>query len=417
MRRYTTGTSQALRITKCAGIVLAGAMVIAALVGCSQATTSAVKSEAKAELSKIESELGTVPVSSEAFAEDEPTGTVATTGTSPAKKKSAAPKSGPFGPVINYASGYDPAIAGVESANLLIEAHMNEGRFLYTVNTVDPNNARVNWGPQQDASKLVGRAVSPAISVSNGGIVALAWPENNGGQTGNLYTAIGTVYSQSIDFGGSQWFAYQSNGTPGPGYYPSVAISRDGKTVVVAYQDSGVYTGNPVHLWYRVGSVDIQNKRVNWGTARTFADGWAPSISINDRNQLVCVHNSWQKGTGMWYEVGTLNPAAQTVSWSSAVSFNQGNYYTSVALGDVPPGLDQTTLVCVYPSRLGNHEFWVEQGTLGAPPASSVNWATSWDRGTMGAYPKVTYAYSNTFIEVHEAWNAASNALYYSVSQ
>ena len=307
---------------------------------------------------------------------------------------------------IHYDNGYTPAVAGVEKTNVVIEMHSgagNTGGLWYHVATVNVGNKSINWGPgtqwMRDSS-LSG--VDPVVAVSEGNVVAEVHSVCGSGssaENGPIWTTIGIAdtASNSIAWGSSTEIEDHC-------YNPSITISRDGKTAVVAYQ-----LGNDgPDLYYRVGAVDAINKSVSWGPRYLFANGTYASIAMNDLGGMIAVFNSWQENTGYWYMVGSLEAASGTISWGGIHSFDNAELGGKVAMGNwsnvQPLG---SYIITVFPGPKLNNTLWLRQAQgpdLSFPHPAS--WCAYWDPDAQyqtGVEPGVAIVYQGHQLEVHRS--------------
>ncbi|NES66488.1 MAG: phosphatidylinositol-specific phospholipase C domain-containing protein [Okeania sp. SIO2D1] len=76
-------------------------------------------------------------------------------------------------------------------------------------------------------------------------------------------------------------------------------------------------------IWYHVGVIDKNNKRINWGPSYQYDDGVHPSIAITDDNFVIEVHKSETWGT-LWQRVGTVDTNNKTINFSASSQFDNG---------------------------------------------------------------------------------------------
>jgi hypothetical protein len=137
-----------------------------------------------------------------------------------------------------------------------------------------------------------------------------------------------------------------SQGADISGYNPSVVISKEGYVIVAS---SNLSTKLGSFLYYRVGKVDPyggHNQTIHWLTHSIQWDaGFHQSMAMNDNGEIVQVHESGTGGDGIYYRVGHLaNPAGgqYQISWygqwgnrydtgiNPAISINNRNEVVSV---------------------------------------------------------------------------------------
>jgi hypothetical protein len=299
----------------------------------------------------------------------------------------------------NYDTGTTPVVAGVEKTNIIIEVHDSpEYDLYYHVATADLANNRVNWGPSHVMGISGG---NPSVAVSETGVVAeahevLGVNSNNG--NGHLETIIGIADVNSNQIG---WGPAQQMGNSM--YHPSICITRDSKTAILIYQDNDATNRTTVTtLWYRVGAIDVANKTVSWGTAVAYDQGIFPSIAINNKGHIITVHSSWQANTALWYKVGQLN-ANSTIDWGGTSSFNEGEIGAKVSISDDPGDGTGSNLMLVYPGRQNNGALWL---SLGALPTGSYTaqwpYTAQYGSSSQDVMPACTYAFNKSMVEVHD---------------
>jgi hypothetical protein len=115
------------------------------------------------------------------------------------------------------------------------------------------------------------------------------------------------------------------------GDWPTVALSKEGYVIEV-HSDKDDKDGS--QQFYRVGTIDPygdQNQSISWKTDPIYWDGgFHTSIAINHNGLIVGVHESNTGGTGLYYRVGQLrNPAGDdyTIAWSSGstgINYDEG---------------------------------------------------------------------------------------------
>jgi hypothetical protein len=123
-----------------------------------------------------------------------------------------------------------------------------------------------------------------------------------------------------------------SQSTDASGYWPAVALSREGYVIEV-HSDRNDKGGS--QQFYRVGKIDPngdENQTISWKTGFIPWDaGFRTSIAINDNGLIVGVHES-SSSSGLYYRTGYLkNPAGgdYTIAWSSGstgVKYDDGVY-------------------------------------------------------------------------------------------
>jgi hypothetical protein len=152
-------------------------------------------------------------------------------------------------------------------------------------------------GPQLGATTLLDCApefgsvakyddgIKPEVAGHSSGLV-LEFHQTNGPFDTSLWYRLGTPDGTSVRWGGSQ-----KSGTSG--YWPGVAISKEGYVIVV-HSNKRIKSG--ADLYYQVGKVDPYrgtDQSIRWLTDWIHWDaGFHASIAINDKGVIVGVHEA-----------------------------------------------------------------------------------------------------------------------------
>jgi hypothetical protein len=130
----------------------------------------------------------------------------------------------------------------------------------------------------------------------------------------SLYYTLGQLNGTRLIWGESKLLPFL-------GYWPNVAVSREGYVIFI--YSSGAYKSDS-RLWYAVGKIDpygATDQNIQWLQESTLFDsGFHSSISINDNGTIVGVHESGSGGKGLYYRVGHLkdpNGGDYTIEWDS----------------------------------------------------------------------------------------------------
>jgi hypothetical protein len=131
----------------------------------------------------------------------------------------------------------------------------------------------------------------------------------------DLWYHLGSLHGSSLTWEGSQLFPWR-------GFWPNVAISKEGYVIFVYSSRPGKSSSD---LYYAVGKINPYgpaNQTIQWLTESLRWDsGFHSSIAIKDTDgTIVGVHESGSGGTGLYYRVGHLNnPNAgdYTIAWDS----------------------------------------------------------------------------------------------------
>jgi hypothetical protein len=160
----------------------------------------------------------------------------------------------------------------------------------------------LQWSPPIDFDK--GDQASLAAH-SSGLVLEVHQSDTWGGGAGfGQWYHIGMVNGTSVTWGPSQKF-------PWHGSWPNVAISKEGYVIVVF---SSSRASNYSDLHYAVGRINPYgglDQSIEWLTPEStrFDSGFRSSTVINSNGVILDVHESGNRGTGLYYRVGHLtNP-------------------------------------------------------------------------------------------------------------
>jgi hypothetical protein len=180
--------------------------------------------------------------------------------------------------------------------------------------TAAPAAAQVQWGTTYEYD----RGMQPALAAHPSGLV-LEFHRTGTGNT--LWYHVGKLNGSTVAWGGSLR-------APGIGSWPTVAITQDG---YVLYMWSDAENKSLSTLYYAVGKVDLngtEGQAIQWLTnGRSFDAGFHSTLSMNASGLFVEVHESGTGGRGMYYRVGRIaDPAAGNYNlvWESG---SNGRYY------------------------------------------------------------------------------------------
>jgi hypothetical protein len=190
----------------------------------------------------------------------------------------------------------------------------------------------------------------------------------------------------------------QSIGADVNGYWPAVAVSKEGYVILV-WSNLGVRTGS--EQFYRVGRIEPDggpNQSIGWLTHPIHWDGgFHTSIAINDNGVIVGVHESNSfSNSNVYYRVGKLrNPAGGdfTIQWDSGhigINYDIGidphiainNHNEVVAVHEVP----------------GEYLLHYRRGTVSG---GRINFGGSQRYDGYGQQPAVALLDSGLVLELH----------------
>jgi hypothetical protein len=107
------------------------------------------------------------------------------------------------------------------------------------------------------------------------------------------------------------------------GITPSVALDNSGYAVEVHQSHTNS------SLWYRVAFLQnpttwAQRDGINWGHSICYGSGSHPSVALNDVGTLIEVHESAGEGKMLECRVGSLDKDTASVIWSSSLNLEPG---------------------------------------------------------------------------------------------
>ena len=284
------------------------------------------------------------------------------------------------GSQYQYDYGFNPKVAIAGST--VVEVHNGGSSGLvplwYRVGQL--NNSTIQWGNSIEYESL---GYNPSVSVYGSTAVEV---HNGANGLGPLWYRVGVVNSSNntIQWGNSVRYVLQ-------GFNPTVAVS--GSTVIEAH--NGAAGVGPLH--YRVGTVNLWTKTIQWGSDYIYDNGFNPSLAVSG-STVVEVHNGGNGGVvPLWYRVGQLS--GLTVGWGNSVSYGSG-FNPAVA--------DGSWLVEVHNEGFGGLSgIWQ---SFGATYGTQIDWF-NWGDFDYGMNPSVALG-SSSVVEVHNGANGVGPLWY-----
>jgi hypothetical protein len=224
-----------------------------------------------------------------------------------------------FGVPHAYGGGIRPRV-GVAAAHVVGVHQSPQDELFCWAGTLRGREVRFD-----DAAQPFGDGgMHPAVAVNEGGTVVAVHESRPPGPS-KLHYHVGRVVTAPrnlVEFG-DESPAYERGGRP------QVALNEH--NVVVA-----VHQVEPGRVRYQVGIADPLRQTISFGIgyAPPNSNGWTPSIAINNKNQVVMVHQG-RTGTveTLWYHVGVVDPDDRTISFDAGHRYDTGTT-PSVALDD-----------------------------------------------------------------------------------
>ncbi len=189
----------------------------------------------------------------------------------------------------------------------------------------------------------------------------------------------------------------------GDGVDVDVAVNTSGKLVEVHKSPSPKND-----LFYGVGKLpelaEGRNKPIYWlpENVMKFDTGLNPSVTINDNNVVVEVHESNIDDEDLYYRVGLLDDVTNTITWGTSIKYDTGDR-PSVAINN-------DNMVVEMHQAHGSNDLWYNVGRaiVGVYQEGAVEGAIVW--GSMGDYRKYDTGkhpsvamYGNYILEAHNS--------------
>jgi hypothetical protein len=182
--------------------------------------------------------------------------------------------------------------------------------------TAAPAAAQVQWYPNQTYDE----GQQPALAVHPSGLV-LEFHRTQDQTSNTLWYYVGRVDGTRVNWGASQR-------APADGSWPNVAITSDGYVLFV-WSTGNAKSSSALH--YMVGMVDPNGdnqQSIKWlSIGKSFDAGFHSSMAMNDHGVIVEVHESGTGGSGMFYRVGHFADLAggnYNITWDSG---GNGRHY------------------------------------------------------------------------------------------
>ena len=204
-----------------------------------------------------------------------------------------------------YGTGTHPQVA-INDDNMIMEVHKGQcsDRCLYRIGRADMDRRKISWGN----STHFNVGLNPDVGINNDNTAVVVFMDNI--FTKHLNYRVGQI---SRVGGKVAWTTGKKKvGVKAEICAYSIDIN-DGGMAVLSYQ-----TPLNNHIHYQVGVVNIAEGVVEWTQNVHRSSGFTPTVSINDNNQVLQIHQSLTKrhlvsnvGVACW------NDVFQGVYWSS----------------------------------------------------------------------------------------------------
>jgi hypothetical protein len=204
-----------------------------------------------------------------------------------------------------FASGSD-----LQAANAAAESDLSGNQTVASL-----SDYTVSLGPVTEYD----HGVQTAVAAHPSGLF-IEFHKTEALSNGTIWYRIGRSDREKVVWGGSQ-----KSGASG--YWPAAAISKEG-CVILVLSDAQYKSDSTLN--YRVGKINLSggvDQSIQWVTDSIHWDaGFHASIAINSNNVVVGVHESGHGGSGLYYRVGHFYPASgnYSVQWTGPT---WGMYY------------------------------------------------------------------------------------------
>lgn len=332
----------------------------------------------------------------------------------------------------NISKGYLPKVASDGIENVATIAETGTGLSAFESELGSYGLGLINWtgssgylySPPQTTPQI-GHAPSIAIGYDGTNNYDDAIEVHQGGQENesSLWFQIGANAPPS--YAGINWLAATQYDN---GYNATVAADLNTPanatttTVVEVHQEGVNYSA----LWYHVGTLTLgPSPSITWGPSLEINggmnEGYAPTVTVAN-NLAVLV----AQGTGgtLWYAIGDVDPATQSITWTEPIPYGTGYNPTVSMYGDGTTDFIGSGRVLVEAHQVGNgtgsltySTGLVKKGAGGAAP-TSITWSTTNSTYATGCYPSVAISFygdpSLSLTETHETACSTATTIQYS---
>ena len=221
-----------------------------------------------------------------------------------------------------YSYGYFLRVS-LNNENMVIEVHAShyKRRVFYCVGKVDVGAKTIDWGN----ILKIGNGRAPAVALTDNGRVVVVYENDYGFY--KSYCRVG-----NLDTGNKEIHWVQHVPQPyGNGLELSVAMNNDG-TVVEVHRTSSL------HLCYTYGRLEVDNQgtllgTIDWREPERYSSGFYPFVSLNSDGKVVEVHQSLFFRR-LAYRAGITNDKAKTLRLSRSQHHYDLGWAPVVALND-----------------------------------------------------------------------------------
>jgi hypothetical protein len=239
---------------------------------------------------------------------------------------------------------------------------------------------------------IISRGEQSSVALHSAGLVVSVFRGRNpDGSLGPIQYRIGKIAGSNV-----AWGAIQS--TASFGYWPAVAISKEGYVIIVSGDKA---TKKGAELSYQVGWINPNGDERQIISMKTgflpWDEGHNAGIAMNDSGVIVGVHETAKKtGDNIYYRVGHLrNPAGgdYTIQWESG---EWGIYYDAGSNPRIAIN-NQNEIVSVHQVP-GENLLHYRRGMVSG---GAIQFTESWRYDDYAIDPSVALLDSGLVLEVH----------------
>ena len=191
----------------------------------------------------------------------------------------------------------------------------------------------------------------------------------------------------TINWGQEEKFGY--------GYFSRVSLNNNNMVVEV---HASFYKRT---VSYRVGKVNVDEKRIDWGQNDDFGKGRAPAVALTDSGSVVVVYENAYGFYKSYYRVGTLNTEQKRIDWVTEVPYFYGKgLELSVAMNN------DGTVIEVHRFPKSAYSLRCTVGRLEVDNQGNILGTIDWSNPetfSHGFYPFVSLSNDGKVVEVHQS--------------
>ena len=176
------------------------------------------------------------------------------------------------------------------------------------------------------------------------------------------------------------------------GYIPRVSLNNN-NIIVEVHQSHRTLT-----VWYCVGKVDANAKKIDWGRSYNIGNGHAPAVALTDSGHVVVVYRGLAYRS--YYRVGSIDTEHKEINWANeAQSYGFGQELSVAMNGDgTVIEVHRSPSISLYRLRFTYGKLEVDnQGKI----SGKIDWRNP-KTYSHGFYPCVSLNNDGKIVEVHQ---------------